>query len=79
MVGGGLGVALLPHTAVAAELAAGSLRTVALNGTPPIRRRIVAIRRADLGPPAGIPASFLAVLEEIDDVLAERDRPDPAS
>jgi len=76
MVGSGLGVALLPHTAVAAELAAGTLRTVALSDTPPIRRRIVAIRRADSGPATGIAAAFLSILDEIPDVLAERDRRD---
>lgn len=69
MVGKGLGVALLPHTAVASELAAGTLRAIGLTGTPPIRRRIVAIRRADLGRPSGVVAGFLAVLDEIDEVL----------
>ncbi|MFL5769822.1 MAG: LysR family transcriptional regulator [Chloroflexota bacterium] len=76
MVESGLGVALLPHTAVAGELADGSLRTVAISGTPPIRRRIVAIRRADSGPATGITAAFLAVLDEIEDVLAEREARD---
>ena len=45
MVMAGLGVALLPRTAVDDELRAGRLRRVELIGTPPIERRIVAVRR----------------------------------
>lgn len=70
MVAKGLGVALLPHTAVTADLADGTLRVVAISGTPPIRRRIVAIRRSETGPIAGVPAAFYEVLAEIDEVLS---------
>ncbi len=45
MVERGLGVALLPGTAVADALTAGSLGEIALAGTAPIRRRIVAVER----------------------------------
>ena len=45
MVLAGLGIALLPTTAVARELRDGTLRRVDLVGTPPIERRIVAVRR----------------------------------
>lgn len=69
MVCEGLGVALLPHTAIAAELADGRLRAVELAGSPPIRRRIVAIRRRDLGEPTGTVAAFMDVLAAIRDVL----------
>jgi DNA-binding transcriptional LysR family regulator len=62
MVENGLGVALLPRTAIAAELAAGSLRAVTILGALPIRRRIVAIRRRDAGPPTGVVADFYTVL-----------------
>ena len=47
MVLAGLGIALLPTTAVADELAAGTLRRLELIGSPPIERRIVAVRRLD--------------------------------
>jgi DNA-binding transcriptional LysR family regulator len=47
MVIAGLGVALLPTTAVAGELRDGALRRIDLIGTPPIERRIVAVRRLD--------------------------------
>jgi DNA-binding transcriptional LysR family regulator len=69
MVEQGLGVALLPHTAVAAELSAGVLRAVRVDGAAPIRRRIVAIRRRDAPPIEGVLAGFYGVLEEIEDVL----------
>lgn len=62
MVEQGLGVALLPGTAVGAELRAGTLTAVTIDGARPIRRRIVAIRRQDAGPPSGIVAAFYAVL-----------------
>ena len=45
MVERGLGVALLPGTAVADALSAGSLREIELAGTTTIRRRIVAVER----------------------------------
>jgi DNA-binding transcriptional LysR family regulator len=63
MVQEGFGVALLPHTAVAEELEAGTLQAVAIADTEPPRREIVAIRRRDGGPPAGTVAAFLATLE----------------
>lgn len=69
MVEQGLGVALLPLTAVAGELEDGRLRAVLLEGTTPIRRRIVAIRRRDQADLAGPAAAFLEVLAGIREVL----------
>ncbi|MEX2184323.1 MAG: LysR family transcriptional regulator [Chloroflexota bacterium] len=72
MVGQGLGIALLPHTAVASELADGRLAVVALSGAPPVRRRIVAIRRRDLGGVAGPAAAFLEILAGVGELLPGR-------
>jgi DNA-binding transcriptional LysR family regulator len=47
MVEQDLGIAFLPYTAVRGELAAGTLREVAIAGYEPVRRPIVAIRRRD--------------------------------
>jgi DNA-binding transcriptional LysR family regulator len=58
----GLGVALLPRQAVRDELSRGSLRQVALAGSRPIRRRIVALRRRDAGPAMPIVAAFLGLV-----------------
>lgn len=69
MVGQGLGIALLPHTSVAAELADGRLRAIDIEGAAPIRRRIVAIRRRDIGPAGGPVAAFLGILGKVDEVL----------
>jgi DNA-binding transcriptional LysR family regulator len=69
MVGQGLGIALLPHTSVAAELADGRLRAIDIEGAAPIRRRIVAIRRRDIGPAGGPVGAFLDILDEVDHVL----------
>jgi DNA-binding transcriptional LysR family regulator len=69
MVCEGLGVALLPQTAIAAELSDGRLRAVKVEGSRPIRRPIVAIRRRDLGPPSGTVASFMEVLGGIREIL----------
>ena len=69
MVGQGLGIALLPHTAVAAELADGRLRAVTIDGAQPIRRRIVAIRRRDLGAVTGPTAAFLEILGGVGEIL----------
>jgi DNA-binding transcriptional LysR family regulator len=76
MVGQGLGVALLPHTSVASELADGRLRAIDIEGAAPIRRRIVAIRRRDIGPPPGPVAGFIDVLERVDEVLPRMPGPD---
>jgi DNA-binding transcriptional LysR family regulator len=64
MIEQGFGVALLPHTSVADELAAGTLAEVAIQDAEPVRREIVAIRRRDAGPPTGNVASFLDTFEE---------------
>ena len=69
MVGQGLGIALLPMTAVAGELADGRLRAIAIDGAAPIRRRIVAIRRRDLGAVAGPTAAFLELLGGVGEIL----------
>ena len=65
MVQQGLGVALLPRMALAAELKARSLRPVKLIGTAPVLRPIVALRRRDAGEPIGPVAGFLETLEEV--------------
>lgn len=72
MVEEGLGLALLPRTAVAAELARGVLRSVRIAGASPVRRRIVAVRRRDAGPPSGVVAAFLAILREPREAEAPR-------
>jgi len=62
MVERGLGVALLPRTAVDREAAAGALRLVRVADAPPMRRTIGAMRRRDAGPPSGLVAAFLELL-----------------
>jgi DNA-binding transcriptional LysR family regulator len=62
MVERGLGVALLPSTAVSRELAAGGLSRVEVSDGAPMRRSIVAMRRRDAAEPTGVVADFLAVL-----------------
>src|SRR6266498_3482703 len=65
MVALGLGIAFLPHVAVADEMRSGSLRIVALADHRPLRRPIVAVRRKDAGLPLGTTAAFLALLHEM--------------
>jgi DNA-binding transcriptional LysR family regulator len=62
MVERGLGVALLPRTAVAREVETKTLRLVRMKDAPPMYQSIVAYRRADAGSPEGIVAAFLALL-----------------
>ena len=62
MVIEGLGVALLPRMALLAELRSRALRPVRVIGAPPVRRPIVAIRRANAGTPMGPVADFLTLL-----------------
>ena len=63
MVERGLGVALLPGTAVAREVANETLRLVKMHDAPPMQNTIVVFRRRDAGPPEGIVAAFLELLE----------------
>jgi DNA-binding transcriptional LysR family regulator len=63
MVERGLGVALLPGSAVAREVASGTLRAVKMMDAPPMQNIIVAFRRRDAGAPEGIVAAFLDLLE----------------
>jgi DNA-binding transcriptional LysR family regulator len=62
MVERGLGVALLPGTAVAREAAGGTLAVVAMTDAPPMHNSIVVFRRRDAGEPAGIVAAFLELI-----------------
>ena len=62
MVERGLGVALLPGSAVAREVAGGSLCVVTMKDAPPMHNSIVAFRRRDGGKPEGIVAAFLELL-----------------
>ncbi len=63
MVERGLGVALVPATAVAREVEAGTLCIIRMEDAPPMQNTIVAFRRRDAGPPEGIVAAFLELLE----------------
>jgi DNA-binding transcriptional LysR family regulator len=67
MVLAGLGIALLPTTAVAGELRDGSLRRIDLIGSPPIERRIVALRRLDDENRSTAATSFWDLLTPFDD------------
>ena len=61
----GLGVALLPIVAVARELELGQLASVPIVDAGPVHRRMVIIRRNDVGPPGGIARAFLELLLEM--------------
>src|SRR5690348_184970 len=63
MVERGLGVALLPGSAVAREVQGGTLCVVKMKDAPPMQNTIVAFRRRDAGKPEGIVAAFLELLE----------------
>ena len=69
MVRQALGVALLPHTAVAEELEAGTLRRVRITDAAPVRRQIVAIRRRDAGTATGRVAALLDTLAHLSEEL----------
>ncbi len=60
MVELGFGVALLPQTAVADEIAAGRLRLIEITDAEMPRPQLVAIRRRDRGDASGTVAAFLA-------------------
>jgi len=62
MVERGLGVALLPATAVVREVAAHDLHRVAVRNAPPMYNSIAAFTRRDAGRPEGVVAAFLGLL-----------------
>jgi DNA-binding transcriptional LysR family regulator len=64
MVERGLGVALLPRTAVASEVAAGVLCRIPISDGIRLRRQLVAMRRRDAGPLFGVVAAFYGLLGE---------------
>jgi len=71
MVEQGLGVAFLPHVAVAQEVRSGRLRIVPIADREPPRRPIVAVRRRHAGPPTGATAAFLWLLKRMRPELQE--------
>jgi len=71
MVEHGLGVAFLPHVAVAGEVRSGRLRIVPIADRQPPRRAIVAVRRRHAGPPTGTTAAFLWLLRRMRPELQE--------
>jgi DNA-binding transcriptional LysR family regulator len=79
MVRQGLGVAMVPYTAAADELETGTLRAIRVVDAEPVRRQIVAIRRAGAGPPQGLVAAFLATLAELRGELERVSRPRPGA
>jgi DNA-binding transcriptional LysR family regulator len=62
MVERGLGVALLPRTAVEREVQGKMLRAIPMSDAPPMHNTIVAYRRRDAGKPEGIVAAFLTLI-----------------
>src|SRR6185503_3458600 len=77
MVLAGLGVALLPTTAVAGELRSGALRRLELIGTPRIERRIAALRRLDDEGRSPAALAFWALLQSFDAATADAPPPGP--
>jgi DNA-binding transcriptional LysR family regulator len=65
MVEQGLGVAFLPHTAVAGELEGGSLTPITIADVSFPRRRIVIFRRRDAGSASGVLEAFLNCLSDL--------------
>jgi DNA-binding transcriptional LysR family regulator len=69
MVERGLGVALLPGTAIADSLSAGVLREIELAGTGTIRRRIVAVERLGARPASPFLTTLWGLLERIPELI----------
>jgi DNA-binding transcriptional LysR family regulator len=69
MVERGLGVALLPGTAVADTLLAGSLREIELVGAEVIRRRIVAVERLGSRPASPFLSSLWSLLDRVPEYI----------
>jgi DNA-binding transcriptional LysR family regulator len=69
MVERGLGVALLPGTAVADALAGGSVREVGLGGVATIRRQIVAVERQGARLASRFSETLWGLLEQIPELI----------
>jgi DNA-binding transcriptional LysR family regulator len=69
MVERGLGVALLPGTAVADSLAAGTVREVGLGGVATHRRQIVAVERLGTRPGSPFSRTLWDLLERIPELI----------
>jgi DNA-binding transcriptional LysR family regulator len=69
MVERGLGVALLPGTAVADSIEVGSLREIELIGTVTIRRRIEAVERPGPRPPWPFLETLWGLLDRIPELI----------
>jgi DNA-binding transcriptional LysR family regulator len=69
MVERGLGVALLPGTAIADSLSGGLLREIELAGTTPIRRQIVAVERPGQRPAWPFLETLWELLERIPELI----------
>lgn len=78
MVEHGIGISLVPHSAVTGELASGVLSVVDLVDTTLPRREIVAVRRHDAGPPSGTVATFMTLLTEVGSLIVGSDGPQQA-
>jgi hypothetical protein len=62
-------VALLPGTAVADALAAGSVREIGLGGAAAIRRQIVAVERPGARPTSPFSTTLWSLLERIPEFI----------
>lgn len=69
MVTGGLGVALLPRTSVAAELAAGTLAVSRIAEAVPGPRHIGLLRRRDAGQPSPTLGAFLELAHRVPEIV----------
>jgi DNA-binding transcriptional LysR family regulator len=69
MVAGGLGVALLPRTSVADELASGVLAASRITDADPHPRHIGLLRRADAGTPSPALAAFLELVARVPELV----------
>ncbi len=76
MVEAGLGISLVPHSAITGELAAGTLALIDLIDANLPVREIVAVWRRDAGPPSGAVAVFLEMLAEVSDLDSGMPRPE---
>src|SRR4051812_35255373 len=76
MVAGGLGVALLPRTSVAEEVAAGALVAIRMEDADPAPRHIGILRRTDAGAPSAALADFLALVHQIPAIVPGTAIPD---